>query len=208
MQEKKEKSKPNILIIVGFIFLFSGLSLILYNYISNKLSINKEKDAIERYYIDDKEAVIDNGSTNDFKDNSEVKSNSKLEYIAILKIPKIDLVRGLVDPKSHLNSINYNVEIIDGSDMPDKEKGNMILAAHSGNSRISYFRNLDKLKRNDKVTLDYNGITYNYKVVNIYDIEKTGSVNIVKNNDTTTLTLVTCRHNTNKQIIIICELEK
>lgn len=208
MQEKKEKSKPNILIIVGFIFLFSGLSLIVYNYISNKLIINKEKDAIERYYIDDKEAVIDNGSTNDFKDNSEVKSNSKLEYIAILKIPKIDLVRGLVDPKSHLNSINYNVEIIDGSDMPDKEKGNMILAAHSGNSRISYFRNLDKLKRNDKVTLDYNGITYNYKVVNIYDIEKTGSVNIVKNNDTTTLTLVTCRHNTNKQIIIICELEK
>ena len=208
MQEKKEKSKPNILIIVGFIFLFSGLSLIVYNYISNKLIINKEKDAIERYYIDDKEAVIDNGSTNGFKDNSEVKSNSKLEYIAILKIPKIDLVRGLVDPKSHLNSINYNVEIIDGSDMPDKEKGNMILAAHSGNSRISYFRNLDKLKRNDKVTLDYNGITYNYKVVNIYDIEKTGSVNIVKNNDTTTLTLVTCRHNTNKQIIIICELEK
>ncbi len=208
MQEKKEKSKPNILIIVGFLFLFSGLSVIVYNYISNKLIINKEKDAIERYYIDDKEAVIDNGSTNDFKDNNEVKSNSKLEYIAILKIPKIDLVRGLVDLKSHLNSINYNVEIIDGSDMPDKEKGNMILVAHSGNSRISYFRNLDKLKRNDKVTLDYNGITYNYKVVNIYDIEKTGSVNIVKNNDTTTLTLVTCRHNTNKQIIIICELEK
>ena len=113
MQEKKEKSKPNILIIVGFLFLFSGLSVIVYNYISNKLIINKEKDAIERYYIDDKEAVIDNGSTNDFKDNNEVKSNSKLEYIAILKIPKIDLVRGLVDLKSHLNSINYNVEIID-----------------------------------------------------------------------------------------------
>ena len=42
----------------------------------------------------------------------------------------------------------------------------------------------------------------------MYDIEKTGSANIIRNANKSTLTLVTCRHNTNKQIIIICELEE
>ena len=44
------------------------------------------------------------------------------------------------------------------------------------------------------------------KVVDIYDIEKTGTAEIIKNKNTTTLTLITCRHNTNKQIVIICEM--
>ena len=51
-----------------------------------------------------------------------------------------------------------------------------------------------------------NGAEYKYKVVNMYDIEKTGTANIIRNANKSTLTLVTCRHNTNKQIIIICEL--
>ena len=41
---------------------------------------------------------------------------------------------------------------------------------------------------------------------NIYDVEKTGTANIVRNAEKNTLTLITCRHNTNKQIVIICEL--
>ena len=50
------------------------------------------------------------------------------------------------------------------------------------------------------------GSEYKYKVVNQYDIEKTGTANIVRNAEKSTLTLITCRHNTNKQIIYICEL--
>ena len=40
----------------------------------------------------------------------------------------------------------------------------------------------------------------------MYDIEKTGTANIIRNKEKTTLTLITCRHNTNKQIVVICEL--
>ena len=39
-----------------------------------------------------------------------------------------------------------------------------------------------------------------------YDIDKTGTANIVRNAEKNTLTLITCRHNTNKQIVYICEL--
>ena len=90
--------------------------------------------------------------------------------------------------------------------MPDKEKGNVILAGHSGNARTSYFKNLYKLENDDVVSIFYNGYEYKYKVVNHYDVEKTGKVNIVRNAEKTTLTLITCRHNTNKQIVYICEL--
>ena len=73
-------------------------------------------------------------------------------------------------------------------------------------TRVSYFRKLDQLVIGDSVSIDYKNQTYNYKVIDIYDIEKTGKAEIIKNKNTTTLTLITCRHNTNKQIVIICEL--
>ena len=62
------------------------------------------------------------------------------------------------------------------------------------------------LKIDDEIYVIYGGFQYKYKIVNIYDIEKTGTANIIRNKEKTTLTLVTCRHNTNKQIIVISEL--
>ena len=74
------------------------------------------------------------------------------------------------------------------------------------NSNISYFKNLNKMELNDLIYVYYNGEKFNYKITNIYDVEKTGQVSISKNNNANTLTLITCRHNTNKQIVIIAEL--
>ena len=90
--------------------------------------------------------------------------------------------------------------------MPDEEKGNVILAAHSGNARISYFKNLDKLVIGDDISIEYNSVIYNYKVVDIYLIDKTGTAEIIRDKNKSTLTLITCKHNTNKQIIVIAEL--
>ena len=47
---------------------------------------------------------------------------------------------------------------------------------------------------------------YIYKMVNSYEIEKNGYAHILRNAEKTTLTLITCKHNTNKQLIVICEL--
>ena len=90
--------------------------------------------------------------------------------------------------------------------MPDVVGGNLILAAHSGNARISYFRNLNKLEIGDEATVDYKDKTYTYKVVNIYDVDKNGKVEIKRNLSKTTLTLITCKDNSNKQLVVICEL--
>ena len=71
---------------------------------------------------------------------------------------------------------------------------------------IPLVRNLNKLTIGDISYIYYGGIKYTYKVNNIYDIEKTGTATITRDLNKTTLTMITCRHNTNKQIVIISEL--
>ena len=51
--------------------------------------------------------------------------------------------------------VDKNIEVIEGSKMPDVARGNLILASHSGNSDIAYFKHLDMLTYNDVVYIYY-----------------------------------------------------
>ena len=199
--EKLKRKNKSWLIIIGSLIFLSGLFIIVKDYYSNKQIENKEEQAIAEYYN-----IEETVSTEEPEKEEVVKDRMKINYIAILKIPKINLERGLVDPNSYLNNVNYNLEIVNGSDMPDVRNGNMIIAGHSGTARVSYFRNLDKLELGDYIIIDYNNNSYKYKIVEIYDIDKNGYAEINKENNSTTITLITCRHNTNKQIVTIGKL--
>jgi len=132
---------------------------------------------------------------------------SKLDkYVAVLKIPKIKLEKGLFAKTSKYNSIEYNIMIHEASSNPEEKKGNVILVAHSGTADIAFFRNLYKLKKGDVAEIYYHGNRYTYKIVKTYDVEKTGSVEIDRNYNKESLTMITCRHGTNKQIVLISEL--
>lgn len=199
------KRNKSWLIIIGSFLILGGAGLIGYDYYSNRMIDNQENKAIEEFYqVEEQEEIIEEPKQEEVK---EEKKEEKINYIAILKIPKIKLVRGLVDRNSYLNNVKYNVEILKDSASPEEQNGNVILAAHSGNARISYFRNLDKLILGDDISLEYKSKTYKYKIVDIYLIEKTGKAEIVRNKNKNTLTLITCKHNTNKQIVIIAELQ-
>ena len=191
--------------LISSFLIISGIGLITYDYYLNKKIDNQEKESIKEFYnVEDNE----NDSNIKTQEKEEVKEQKIINYIAVLKIPKINLVRGLVEPSSYLNNVNYNLEFLDESDMTDKSNGNVIIAGHSGNSRISFFKNLYKLVIGDEIFIDYKNDTYKYQIVDIYEIEKTGTAEIIKKENTTTITLITCKHNTNKQIIIIAELQK
>ena len=73
-------------------------------------------------------------------------------------------------------------------------------------SLLLWFPGVESISLNDKLYIYYNENKYSYKVVNIYDVEKTGKVKIKRDANKTYLVLITCRHNTNKQIVIIAEL--
>ncbi|MCI9585305.1 MAG: sortase [Bacilli bacterium] len=119
----------------------------------------------------------------------------------VLSIPKINLNQEFYPNDKLKNNVDRGIQVIDGSTMPDKN-GNLILAAHSGSSSIAYFKHLDLVNIGDRVFVDYKGHKYSYVISNIYDVEKTGFVKIKRNNKQT-LTLITCKKNTNKQTVFI-----
>lgn len=215
----KRKIKNNIqrksqLLIVGSLLIIIGSGIIGGKVITNYLDKKQEESLINDFYKEQEEYVVDvpvmeEELVQEEEREQEVKSNNpEINYIAVLKIPKIDLEKGLASKDSYWNNVNRNIQILSESDMPNVKNGNVILASHSGNGKVSYFRKLNKLQNDDIVSIFYNGKEYKYKMVNSYEIEKNGYAHIVRNKEKSTLTLITCKHNTNKQIVVICELQE
>ena len=204
---KDKRRKKSWFIIIGSLIIVLGFSLLSFDFIKPYVDENTEEKSLEQFYIKEEQIIDKNDKTTSDEVEKEKKPKVKYNYIAVLKIPKINLEKGLVEKNSKYNNINYGVQILKESDSTDVINGNVILAAHSGTANISYFRNLDKLDLGDDAIIYYQGNTYNYKVVKKYDVNKTGKINIKRDRNTSTLTLITCRHNTDKQIVIILELQ-
>ncbi len=127
-------------------------------------------------------------------------------YVGNIYIPKIDLKKGFTEIDSRYNTVSRNVQVIRPSDYPDVEKGNFILAGHSGSSSVSFFKDLYKLGVADEVYITYNNVEYKYIIKNIYTDIKDGDVAVRRNRSKTTLTLITCtKGDKNTQTIYIAE---
>ena len=147
--------------------------------------------------------VVEQPTTNSEK--NEVINYDK--YYGVLEIPRISLKRGFYNLDSKYNNIEYNVAMVEGSTMPDVVNGNLILMAHSGTAYIAYFEYLYMLNTGDYAYVTYNGVKYKYRFVNSYQVEKNGNVEIIRNYDKTTLTLITCTNdNDSSQTVYIAEL--
>ena len=199
-----------ILIIIGFFFgcfeylkekkekTFSDMNILLYESETPK-EIETEKAKEEPKPIEEQK--------------EEIKAESKTEnqgfrynYIGYIEIPKIGVKRGFLDVNDRYNNVDYNVTVIQGSNYPDVIDGNLILAAHSGNCSYCYFDNLYKLSKGDSAFITYGGTKYSYKIVDIYEVEKTGTVAIYRDYSKKVLTLITCTRNSKtKQTVYILE---
>ena len=145
---------------------------------------------------------------NNFISSDSNKNSYNKDMVGVLEIPKIKLKKSLYGKDSIYNNVDKNLEILPSSDMPDKERGNVIIAGHSGVGSKAYFNELVKLNINDEAYIYYNNSKYIYKLNNVYEIDKTGNANIIRNKNISTLTLITCKINSNKQLIYIFNLEK
>lgn len=71
----------------------------------------------------------------------------------------------------------------------------------------SFFANLYKLGLGDTASLYYKDHKYNYKIVNIYTDIKDGTVTVYRNEEKSTMTLITCtKDDETRQTIYILEL--
>lgn len=215
MQRKTLKNK--LFFVIGTILICISLSIIIYKYIQIHKNNLKEEDAINVFFekvieennIDNDTLMDDSTITeNEIITEHIIKENSEDEYIAVLKIPKINLERGLVSKDSKYNNVYKNVTILYESDMPDIKNGNVILASHAGSSSVAYFKKLYRLEKNDEVYIFYNGLKYTYIVNNITEVDKDGKIIISRIPNENLLTLITCKIGTKKQIVIVCKLKE
>ena len=152
---------------------------------------------------------IDTNEENESIEESDAEDISYTyeEYLGVIDIPKINLYKGFYNKNSNLNNVKFNLYVLPESTYPDVDKGNLIIAGHSGNYNNSYFANLYKLDVDDTVGIYYNESKYIYQIVDIYYERKTGSVRIFRDKNETVLTLITCtKDDSDHQTVYIAEL--
>ncbi len=203
-EEKKQNNKVIIyfgigLVLIGFAFIFGNYFLekrqAVYEEISLALSeipeVIEEDEPIEEplpqepVVVEEENFTYNTESINDF-------NLSKSYYVGKLIISKINLAKGFAAQNTNQNTVEKNIAIMSPCDYPNVENGNFIIAAHSGNSWKSFFRDLGNLTIGDEALIYYKNTKYSYKLVNIYNEPKGSKLKIYRNINKTTLTLITC----------------
>ena len=208
-----KKLSKNAKITLSILFILAGLILVSYNYFagikSNLFNHQNIRLMVQQIFIDETlDEINEEDLTNTSVDMEDKKFGNNIDsYIGYLSVPDVEIKRGFVSLDSKYNSVGYNVMLIEGSEMPDVKNGNLILAAHRGNSPVSFFDKLYKLNDGAFAYINYNNKEYKYKLVNRYYEQKDGILTISRNADVNVLTLITCtRNDKTTQTIFIFEL--
>lgn len=203
----------NAKLLLSILFTLIGLFMIFGNYFASVKSNVFNKKNIELMdqqvlITESLDEVTDADLSNTVVDLEDQIGADRVDaYIGYLSVPDVDIKRGFVDFDSKYNSVGYNVMLIKGSNMPDQENGNLILAAHRGNSSVSFFDKLYKLNDNAKAHVTFQGKVYTYELRTRYLEPKDGELTIRRNPNVNTLTLITCtRNDKTTQTIFIFEL--
>ena len=207
-------------IAAGVILIIGGTLVLLSDYIKEKRDVVFSEMNLALSTIYNESVFIENVGIeeeieeNNTEEGTEVEEENKEEtnytyeeYLGIIDIPKINLYKGFYNKNSNLNNVKFNLYVLPESNYPDVNKGNLLIAGHSGNYNNSYFANLYQLVDGDTITIHYNNLKYTYKIVNIYYEKKTGSVRIFIDKEKTSLTLINCtKDDKEHQTVYIAEL--
>ncbi len=212
-RNNEKKLTPTLVAAISALLIMIGGYFISFNYVQSKkvyaydyvsTEFFAEKDEEGTPVVIKKEKEKEEEKPEYIQEYDDVITN---EYIGYLIIPKINLTKGFVDRRSSENDVEKNIYIVDGSTYPDVEKGNFIIAAHSGPGWQAFFNDLYQLTTGDQIYVTYKGKKYTYQLTNIYKQEKTGKIAIYRNYEKSTLTLITCtNHDLTSQTVYISEL--
>lgn len=216
-------NKLKIQIAAGVLLMIVGTSLLLNDYILDKreevfssmnlalsetIKEDEEKEAVseEVNNTTQEENNVEEKKEEEVSNDTDANANYE-SYLGILEIKKINFYKGFYDKSSSLNNVKFNLKFLDVSSYPNEYRGNVIIIGHSGNYNNSYFANLYKLSVGDEASIYYNDKKYNYKIVDIYNEYKDGTVTIYRDERKSCLTLITCTKDDDEhQTIYIFEL--
>lgn len=181
-----------IIKLIGASLILLSLLLIfhfMYNRVNETQYLNENNQAINEYLEDFGDNQQIDESINEIPPKT-LKENSTIKPIGLLEIEEINLKAGFYDPSSWKNNVKYSIQVLERSTMPDKG-GYLILAAHTGTSPVSYFRNLSKLEIGSIANIYYKNNIYKYTLEKTDIQPKTGRLNI-ELNPNYGLVLITC----------------
>ena len=202
VKTQRKNKRYSLIIFLGIFLLLLGVSYNIYNHYQQKKQDSVDNEKVEEFFEIKEEKDADEEVSVETPTVKEETDN----YIGVLEIPKINLKKGIVDKTSASNNVNKNIYTLRETTLPDEQiNSHIILAGHSGNSYVSFFRNLKKLDMKDKVYFYYKGVKYSYEVSNKYEIEKTGTTEL-KQTNISDITLITCISGTNKQVVYVATL--
>lgn len=190
----REKNLFSLLIIAIGIALFFSYH-IYYHF------VDVQNDNLVKEYYQNEEV----SEVNIKKINNEEISDME-EYDGILVIPKINLETGFYKKNSSKNNVSKSVTILNESIMPEEDGSIVYLAAHSGVGHLAFFKNLNKLAKEDMIYLDYHQNKYSYVIRDIYEMPKNGKITVNHNINEKYLVLTTCSKNKNMQLVIVSKM--
>ena len=208
--EKKQintsRISQNVIAAIGAVIVLIGGFFLSYNFIQSKKIVAYDYMA-NAFYDGTKVEFIEEEEQREELEEVALPDEVTNDYIGYLNIPKINLTKGFLDVRSTENDVEKNILVVAGSNYPDTDKGNFIIAGHSGTGWNSFFNDLYKLNQGDQVIISYQNKKYIYSIINIYTQPKTGKIAIYRDYDKTTLTLITCTNNdSTTQTIYIANL--
>lgn len=207
--KQKKRISPTVVAFIGTIIIIIGGFFLSYNYVTAKKVM--AYDYMNNVFFTSSGTSSLEEEENILPQDTEEISNvvvDPYQYIGTLVIDKINFNKGFYPKESELNNVDKNLLVVKESTYPNVANGNLIIAGHSGDAWNSFFNELYRLSVGDTAKVIYNQKTYTYKFVNIYKVDKVGTVSIYRNQKRTTLTLVTCTNNdSTHQTIYIGELQ-
>lgn len=207
LNKNNKKGSPSVTAFIGAVITLIGGFFLSYNYIQAKTVY--AFDYMSNVFYNGREIVevLEEEDVIDPIEDIEIEGEVTNEYIGYLTIPKINFMKGFLDKRSTENDVEKNILVVNGSNYPDVERGNLIIAGHSGTGWKAFFNELYQLQAGDVAYVDYKGKRYVYGITNIYTQPKTGKLAIYRNYDVNTLTLITCTNNdSTTQTVYIAEL--
>ncbi len=204
---EKKRMSPHVTAFIGAAITLIGGFFLSYNYVQAKKIIAYDYMSNLFYNGNEVITITEEEKTNKPIVEEKLPEEVTNEYIGYLIIPKINLTKGFLDVRSTENDVEKNILVVDGSNYPDTDRGNLILAGHSGTGWKAFFNELYQLQVGDTAYVTYKEKKYVYRIANIYKQPKTGKLAIYRDYDKTTLTLITCTNNdSGTQTIYIAEL--
>ena len=234
MEEENKQKKSNKLIFIGILIIIIGIVVSFLPMIIGKVKDQIEESKLDEFFkqeladFQNENTLIENTILNEdnifdvvqnevnqieqtinLSEEDENNLDTSGKYNMVIEVPKIGLKKGLYSINSKYNKVKYNIQVMRESDMPNKIGGNLILAGHNGDSSVSYFDDLVKLYEGDEVYIYYNHGKYIYKIDSAYKTHKDGVIKLLRDENKTTLTMITClKNDIRRQIVYVAYLEK